>query len=113
MRFRWRRLADRGQSQALPELPHHKPPQRQGRAARERSKVGLPPRLHSDQAGTKPWNIAQIGQSALERLFGVGSVGISSAGQGRIAIEVAGLPPPQRIKTIIADRRAAARRVRA
>jgi hypothetical protein len=43
----------------------------------------------------------------------VGSVGISSAGQGRIAIEVAGLPSPQRIKTIIDDRRAAARRVRA
>ena len=38
---------------------------------------------------------------------------ISSAGQGRIAIEVAGLPSPQRIKTIIDDRRAAARRVRA
>jgi hypothetical protein len=42
----------------------------------------------------------------------VGSVGISSAGQGRIAIEVAGLPSPQRIKTIIDERRAAARRAR-
>ena len=98
------------EARPAPELPRHKPPQRQGRAARERSKVGLPPRLHSDQAGTRPWNIVQIGQSALERLFGVGSVGISSAGQGRIAIEVAGLPSPQRIKTIIDDRRAACAR---
>ena len=51
----------------------------------------------------------QIGQSMLQRLFGVGSVGISSAGQGGMEIEVAGLPAPQRVKTIIDDRRAALR----
>ena len=30
------------EARPAPKLPHHKPPQRQGRAARERSKVGLP-----------------------------------------------------------------------
>lgn len=47
----------------------------------------------------------QIGQSLLQRLFGVGSVGVSSAGQGGMEIEVAGMPAPQRVKAIIDERR--------
>ena len=51
----------------------------------------------------------QIGQSMLQRLFGVGSVGISSAGQGGLEIEVTGLPAPWRVKGIIDERRAESR----
>lgn len=47
----------------------------------------------------------QIGQSPLQRLFGVGSVGISTAGQGGMEIEVAGLPSPDRVRAIVDRRR--------
>ena len=53
----------------------------------------------------------QIRQSMLQRLFGVGSIGISSSGQAGMEIDVAGLPDPGRIKSIIDDRRVALRRL--
>ena len=43
----------------------------------------------------------QISQGLLQRFFNVGKIGISTAGQGGIEIEVQGMPYPQKIKTII------------
>jgi hypothetical protein len=37
----------------------------------------------------------------MERLFGVGTIAISSAGQGDIEIVVPGIPSPNKIKEII------------
>ncbi|MEO2031821.1 MAG: PH domain-containing protein [Planctomycetaceae bacterium] len=44
-----------------------------------------------------------VRQTFLQRIFGVGSVGISSAGQSGIEIEVNGIPDPDRVKQIIDD----------
>ena len=52
----------------------------------------------------------QVGQSLSQRVFGVGFIGISSSGQGGMEIQVNGLPNPQRIRSIIDERRAALRR---
>ena len=43
----------------------------------------------------------QIKQSLFQRIFRVGTIGISSAGQSVIEIEVAGLPNPTEVKEII------------
>ncbi len=43
----------------------------------------------------------QIYQSFGQRIFGVGSVAISSAGNEGIEIEVKGIPDPEKIKSII------------
>jgi uncharacterized membrane protein YdbT with pleckstrin-like domain len=43
----------------------------------------------------------QIYQSFWQRVFGVGSVAISSAGNEGIEIEVKGIPDPEKIKSII------------
>jgi uncharacterized membrane protein YdbT with pleckstrin-like domain len=43
----------------------------------------------------------QIYQSFGQRIFGVGSVAISSAGNEGIEIEVMGIPDPEKIKSII------------
>ena len=43
----------------------------------------------------------QIYQTFWQRVFGVGSVAISSAGNDGIEIEVKGIPAPEKIKTII------------
>lgn len=49
----------------------------------------------------------QVNQRFLQRLFGVGSVGISSAGQGGIEIVANGIPHPDQVREIIdAHRRA-------
>jgi len=53
----------------------------------------------------------QVGQNLFQRLFGVGSLGISSAGQGGMEIEVNGIPNPQKVKTVIDDCRAKHRRL--
>ncbi len=42
-----------------------------------------------------------VQQSFFQRVFGVGYVGISSAGQSDIEIEVSGIPDPERVKEII------------
>jgi uncharacterized membrane protein YdbT with pleckstrin-like domain len=39
----------------------------------------------------------QVKQGMFQRLFGVGDIGVSSAGQGVIEIEVSGMPNPQAI----------------
>lgn len=44
-----------------------------------------------------------VRQTFFQRLFGVGYIGISSAGQSGIEIEVNGIPDPDRIKEIIDD----------
>lgn len=43
----------------------------------------------------------QLAQSLLQRLFGVGEIGISSAGQGGIEIQVVGIPNPGYVKQCI------------
>jgi uncharacterized membrane protein YdbT with pleckstrin-like domain len=52
----------------------------------------------------------QVGQNLFQRLFGVGSIGVSSSGQAGMEIEVNGIPSPQKIKTIIDDRRVSLRK---
>ena len=46
-----------------------------------------------------------VGQNVFQRIFGVGTVGISTAAQSGLEIEVAGLPSPQKIKAIIDEQR--------
>jgi uncharacterized membrane protein YdbT with pleckstrin-like domain len=43
----------------------------------------------------------QLRQGPLQRLFNVGYLGISSAGQGGIEIEVSGIPDPEGVKQLI------------
>ncbi len=43
----------------------------------------------------------QISQSFLQRIFHVGSIGISSAGQSGIEIVADGIPDPDKVKEII------------
>lgn len=43
----------------------------------------------------------QLHQTLGQRIFGVGRLGISSAGQGDIEIQVSGIPDPERVKKII------------
>lgn len=47
----------------------------------------------------------QVRQTALQRIMNVGQIGISSAGQAGVEIEVAGIPDPDRVKQIIDDHR--------
>lgn len=47
----------------------------------------------------------QVKQSFFQRIMGVGYVGISSAGQSGVEIEVDGIPDPDRVKQIIDDHR--------
>ena len=43
----------------------------------------------------------QISQSVFQRIFGVGNLGISSAGQAGLEISITGLEDPEAIKTLI------------
>ncbi|QDU45733.1 Bacterial membrane flanked domain protein [Symmachiella dynata] len=43
----------------------------------------------------------QIAQTFLQRIMGVGNVGISSAGQSGVEIFVRGIPDPERVREII------------
>lgn len=47
----------------------------------------------------------QISQSLFQRMFGVGTIGISSAGQAGVEIAVQGIPEPQKVKEIIDQHR--------
>ena len=47
----------------------------------------------------------QVRQSMMQRIFNVGWIGISSAGQDGLEIEVDGLPDPEAVKQIIDDHR--------
>ena len=49
----------------------------------------------------------KIEQTMGQRIFGVGKVAVSTAGQADMEIEVQGLPAPERVKAIINDRRTA------
>ena len=44
-----------------------------------------------------------VQQTLLQRIFGVGCIGISSAGQSGIEIEVYGIPDPDWLKQIVDD----------
>jgi len=52
----------------------------------------------------------KVSQSFLQRIFGVGTVAVSTSGQSDMEIEVHGVPAPDRIKSIINDRRTGVRR---
>ena len=43
----------------------------------------------------------QVSQSFFQRIFGVGSIGISSAGQAGVEIAAAGIPDPNAVREII------------
>ena len=43
----------------------------------------------------------QVSQSALQRIFGVGSLGISSAGQAGVEIQFSGVVDPDSVKALI------------
>ena len=43
----------------------------------------------------------QVSQSALQRLFGVGSLGISSAGQAGVELQFSGVVDPDSVKALI------------
>lgn len=43
----------------------------------------------------------QLDQTFLQRIFDVGSIGISSAGQGGLEIFVSGIPQPDQVKDLI------------
>lgn len=43
----------------------------------------------------------QLDQTFFQRLFDVGSIGISSAGQGGLEIQVSGIPQPDTVKELI------------
>ena len=43
----------------------------------------------------------QVSQGIFQRIFNVGLIGISSAGQSGVEIGVAGIPDPQKVKTLI------------
>ena len=47
----------------------------------------------------------QLDQTFLQRIFDVGKVGISSAGQAEIEITVNGIPDPDRVKELIDEHR--------
>jgi uncharacterized membrane protein YdbT with pleckstrin-like domain len=47
----------------------------------------------------------QVRQSFIQRIFDVGWIGISSAGQAGLEIEVDGMPHPEKVKQIIDDHR--------
>jgi len=43
----------------------------------------------------------QLNQTFFQRIFGVGTIGISSAGQNEIEIKVKGIPDPDHVKELI------------
>jgi len=43
----------------------------------------------------------QVNQTAMQRIFGVGSVGISSAGQAGVEIQFTGVADPESVKALI------------
>ena len=47
----------------------------------------------------------QLSQGVFQRMLGVGNVGVSTAGQGDMEIYAAGIPDPQKVKTIIDQNR--------
>lgn len=51
--------------------------------------------LHSDIRNV------EVGQSATQRILGVGNIGISSAGQAGIEIEMSGISNPQSVANLI------------
>jgi uncharacterized membrane protein YdbT with pleckstrin-like domain len=46
-----------------------------------------------------------VGQNLFQRILGVGSIGVSTAAQSGLEIEVSGLPNPQKVRAIIDEQR--------
>ena len=47
----------------------------------------------------------QLDQTFLQRIFGVGKVGVSSSGQSGVEISVSGIPEPDKVKALIDQHR--------
>jgi len=47
----------------------------------------------------------QLNQSFLQRILNVGTIGISSAGQNEVEVNVSGIPDPERVKQAIDEHR--------
>ena len=47
----------------------------------------------------------QLNQTMFQRMLGVGSIGVSSAGQAGLEISVSGIPDPDRVKQLIDQHR--------
>jgi len=47
----------------------------------------------------------QLKQTLFQRLFGVGMIGVSSAGQSDMEISVSGIPDPETVKSLIDNHR--------
>ena len=60
---------------------------------------------HTNEVMIRDIRNVQISQGIFQRLFGVGSIAVGSAGHGGVEIEAAGIPFPQRVKQIIDERR--------
>lgn len=60
---------------------------------------------HTNEVYISDIRNVQVSQGLLQRIFGVGSIGISSAGQADIEIKVDGISKPQKIKDIIDQHR--------
>lgn len=56
---------------------------------------------HTNEVYLSDIRNVQIRQGVLQRLFGVGTIGIATAGHSGVEIAVAGLPNPQKIKDIL------------
>ena len=65
---------------------------------------GLLSKYTNDVFHTNVRNI-QLRQSFLQRIFNVGWIGISSAGQSGVEIAVGGIPNPELVKELIDDHR--------
>lgn len=56
---------------------------------------------HTNDVWHRDVRNVQLSQSFGQRIFGVGRIGISSAGQSGVEIDVSGIPGPIRVKELI------------
>jgi len=60
---------------------------------------------HTNEVYLSDVRNVQLSQGVFQRMLDVGNVGVSTAAQSDIEIYVAGIPDPQKAKTIIDDHR--------
>jgi DNA-directed RNA polymerase subunit RPC12/RpoP/membrane protein YdbS with pleckstrin-like domain len=56
---------------------------------------------HTNEVRHSDVRNVQVSQGIFQRIFGVGKIGVASAGHGDIEIQVAGIPNPVKVKNII------------
>ena len=56
---------------------------------------------HTNEVRHSDVRNVQVSQGIFQRMFGVGTIGVASAGQGGIEITVSGIPNPVKVKEII------------